>query len=121
MPSHVMNITPPAPKQAKERKMRPRKPFQTAYKVESSSGRVFMRVRGWVQPAKTSMMVKNSVKAVQRRLDRFQANQEYLQMLDGEALFLKSCGVNADDIRGAGMSTVPNIKKLDPSLNLSLF
>ncbi|CAO3658509.1 unnamed protein product [Umbelopsis ramanniana] len=101
LPSHVMYLTPPAPKQLKERKMRPRKPFQTAHKVESSSGRVFMRVRGWVQPAKTSMMVKNSVIAVQRRLDRFQAHQEYLQMLDGEALFLKNCGVNADDIRGA--------------------
>ncbi|KAI9288497.1 hypothetical protein BC943DRAFT_334672 [Umbelopsis sp. AD052] len=52
-------------------------------------------------PAKTSMMVKNSVKAVQRRLDRFQTHQEYLQMLDGEALFLKTCGVNTDDVRGA--------------------
>jgi hypothetical protein len=114
-----MNLTPPEPKQQKRAKIRPRKPFQTAFKVESSSGRVFMRVRGWVQPAKTSMMVKNSVKAVQRRLDRFQVHQEYLQMLDGEALFLKSCGVNADDVRGAGMSAVP-IFKVGPLLNPAL-
>jgi hypothetical protein len=66
------------------------------------------------------MMVKNSVKAVQRRLDRFQAHQEYLQMLDGEALFLKNCGVNTDDVRGAGMSNAPNISMLDPLLNISL-
>jgi hypothetical protein len=108
MPSHIMKVTSPKPKQPKSPKMRPRKPYQTAFKVESSSGRVFMRVRGWVQPVKTSMMVKNSVKTVQRRLDRFQTHQEYLQLLDGEALFLKTCGVNSDDIRAAGMYSLLN-------------
>ncbi|GAB5592914.1 hypothetical protein Unana1_07814 [Umbelopsis nana] len=101
LPGHIMQVKLPTPQQHKGPKMRKRKPYQHAFKVESSSGRIFMRVRGWMQPVKTSMMIKNAVKTSQRRLDKFNSYQDYLSMLEGEALFLRGCGVGDDDIRGA--------------------
>jgi hypothetical protein len=102
MPDHILQVKAPKPQQPKISKMRPRKPYQQAFKVTDSSGRNFIRVRGWVQPVKTSMMIKNSVRTAQRRRDRYQKYVEDLNMLDGEVLFLKGCRVNADDILGAG-------------------
>ncbi|GAN09348.1 hypothetical protein MAM1_0261d08874 [Mucor ambiguus] len=66
-----------------------RKPYQVAIATQHAMGFQFKRVRGWRQPVKTSMMIKNKVKATQARIDKFQLYRAQLDMIRGERLFLQ--------------------------------
>ncbi|KAG1058022.1 hypothetical protein G6F43_000180 [Rhizopus delemar] len=83
----------PEKKKIKKKKHRKRKPYQVALTVTHSSGYQFKRVRGWVQPVKTSMIIKKFTKTVQKRLDRYTALQEQLDMVKKELQFEISLGI----------------------------
>jgi hypothetical protein len=102
MPAYILQGEQPLPKQPKAAKVSKRKPYMKAIKVQCASGRNFMRVRGWVQPKRTSMMIKATAITNQKRVDRIKLYEEYIRLLNGEADFLKDLGVDNRDIRGAG-------------------
>ncbi|KAF7723872.1 hypothetical protein EC973_001544 [Apophysomyces ossiformis] len=77
-------------------RFRQRKSYQVAITLRDSSGHLFKRVRGWRQPVRTAMMLKNRVKTVQRRLDRLYTYQAQLEMLRQERQFLKRLGLKED-------------------------
>ncbi|KAL9543604.1 hypothetical protein PS6_009189 [Mucor atramentarius] len=81
--------TPLKTQQKKPSKVVERKPYQVAITTQHNMGFQFKRVRGWRQPIKTSMMIKNRVKAVQARIDKFQQYRGQLDMIRGERLFLQ--------------------------------
>ncbi|KAG2192895.1 hypothetical protein INT46_008903 [Mucor plumbeus] len=83
---------PKAPKKQKQSKIVERKPYQIAITTKHAIGFVFKRVRGWRQPVKTSMMIKNRVKANQVRIDKFQSYKLQLEMIRGERTFLQNLG-----------------------------
>lgn len=82
--------------QKKKSRFRRRKPYQVAITLSDSSGHSFKRVRGWRQPVRTAMMLKNRVKTTQRRLDTSYAYQEQLDMLRHERQFLSQLGAWED-------------------------
>lgn len=69
-----------------------RKPYQVAMTTQHSSGYEFKRVRGWRQPVKTAMMLRNRVKTNQIRLDRYYDLKTQLDMIRSEREFLRNLG-----------------------------
>ncbi|RCH94023.1 hypothetical protein CU098_002443, partial [Rhizopus stolonifer] len=87
----------------KKPKMTKRKPYQTVMTTRTSSGYEFKRIRGWRQPVKTSMMLKNRVKTIQGRLDRYSMFKSQLGMIQSERLFLEQLGcLPQDKLKGYG-------------------
>jgi hypothetical protein len=92
-----------ATKKKAEKKQVKRKPYQVAITTQHSSGCEFKRVRGWVQPVRTAMMIKNRVKTKQVRLDRFYELTSQLEMIKSERTFLESLGcLPKDRLMGYG-------------------
>jgi hypothetical protein len=79
-------------KKKKKTKFTKRKPYQVAITTTTANGFTFKRVRGWRQPVRTSMMLKNRVKTLQARLDRFNEFKSQLDMIKSERLFLENLG-----------------------------
>ncbi|KAJ2958610.1 hypothetical protein NQZ79_g5774 [Umbelopsis isabellina] len=104
MPEYIMRAEQSPPTESKAAKRSKRKPYMKAIQVQCATGRKFMRVRGWIQPQKTSMMIKASVITNQKRVDRIKLYEEYIRLLKGEADFLKDLGVDNQDIRGASQT-----------------
>lgn len=94
-----MQVQQPPPTQTNAPKLSKRKPYMKAIQVQCATGRKFLRVRGWTQPKKTSMMIKAAVITNQKRVDRLKLYEEYIRLLNGEADFLKDLGVDYRDIR----------------------
>lgn len=65
--------------------------------TSSASGHKFKRVRGWRQPVKTSMRIKNKVKSLQKRRDRLNELKSHLEMIDSERMFLKNLSHSPED------------------------
>ncbi|CAO3626337.1 unnamed protein product [Mucor fragilis] len=84
-----LSTMPSKAQQKKANKIVERKPYQVAIATQHAMGFRFKRVRGWRQPVKTSMMIKNRVKAIQVRIDKFQQCRAQLDMIRGERLFLQ--------------------------------
>ncbi|KAL9555336.1 hypothetical protein MBANPS3_002399 [Mucor bainieri] len=80
----------PKAQHKKSKKLVERKPYQVAIATQHAMGFQFKRVRGWRQPVKTAMMIKNKVKATQVRIDKFQQYRAQLDMIRGERLFLQT-------------------------------
>ncbi|KAG2184940.1 hypothetical protein INT43_000853 [Umbelopsis isabellina] len=99
LPEYIMQVEQSPSKEANAAELSKRKPYMRAIQVQCATGRKFMRVRGWIQPQKTSMMIKASVMTNQRRVDRIKLYEEYIRLLNGEADFLKELGVDNRDIR----------------------
>lgn len=73
--------------------------------AQTSNGDKFKRVRGWVQPVQTSMMLKDRVKTNQMRLDKLNELKKQLEMIESERLFLDTLGcLPKDKLKGFGMN-----------------
>ncbi|CEP06920.1 hypothetical protein [Parasitella parasitica] len=77
-------------KKQKRSKIVERKSYQVAITVRHALGFEFKRVRGWRQPVQTSMMIKNRVKATQKKIDKYNDLKLQLEMVRGERLFLQN-------------------------------
>lgn len=76
--------------------------------AQTSNGYQFKRVRGWVQPVQTSMMLKDRVKTNQMRLDKLSDLKMQLEMIESEKLFLDTLGcLPKDKLKGFGMKHNP--------------
>ncbi|KAI7902438.1 uncharacterized protein BX663DRAFT_511071 [Cokeromyces recurvatus] len=73
----------------KKPKMTKRKRYQVAITTRTAHGFEFKRVRGWVQPVQTSMMLKKRVKTNQARIDKSDKLKEELNMIRMEERFLR--------------------------------
>ncbi|CAO3592187.1 unnamed protein product [Absidia cylindrospora] len=87
--------------QKKEQRQKPKKqivlkPYQVKRASYASSGFMFVERRGFRQPTRTGMMMKNRAKTQQKRLD--ESNRLMVQKNDllSESLFLKQLGVTDD-------------------------
>lgn len=93
-----------------EKKEINRKPYQVAITTQHSSGYRFKRVRGWVQPVQTAMMLKSRVKTNQIRLDKLFEYKSQLEMVRSERLFLSNLGcLPSDKLHDMGMSVLREI------------
>ncbi|KAL0079397.1 hypothetical protein F4703DRAFT_1874336 [Phycomyces blakesleeanus] len=77
----------------KKKKLRVRTFYQQAITTRNSCGYVFKRVRGWVQPLRTSMMLKNLVKKKQQRFDLNYKYAWHLELVRQERIFLSNLGI----------------------------
>ncbi|KAI9320706.1 hypothetical protein BX666DRAFT_1875314 [Dichotomocladium elegans] len=78
-----------------------RKPYQVAIKARDAAQSVFMRVRGWRQPARTSMMIKARVKKLQQWMDEVHRCQNLIDIVRKEKMFYANLKV-PEDLREYG-------------------
>ncbi|KAI8980351.1 hypothetical protein BDB01DRAFT_851958 [Pilobolus umbonatus] len=82
------------PDTKKKVKITKRKPYQVALSAKHNIGISFKRVRGWVQPVRTSMMIKKRVKVNQKRINKFYEYKSQLEMISHEQEFLAYLGIH---------------------------
>ncbi|GAA5810799.1 hypothetical protein MFLAVUS_004226 [Mucor flavus] len=98
---HPVKLIKPVNKSEKKPAQTKRKPYQVAIVAQTSNGYQFKRVRGWVQPVQTSMMLKDRVKTNQIRLDKLSDLKIQLEMIESEKLFLDTLGcLPKDKLKG---------------------
>ncbi|CEG72275.1 hypothetical protein RMATCC62417_07858 [Rhizopus microsporus] len=90
---HFKKRHPPQKKKSKKRNFRRRKPYQKPILVTHWTGYQFYRVRGWRQPLRTSMIIKNLVKRQQRRQDLYAELAAQYEMVQKEFQFEKQLGM----------------------------
>ena len=72
--------------------MTKRKPYQLVKDV-TTQGFTIKRLRGWRQPVRTSMMLKNRVKKLQQWTDQQQYVESLLDMIPHEQIFYNELGI----------------------------
>ncbi|RIB06957.1 hypothetical protein C2G38_2147804 [Gigaspora rosea] len=77
------------------KKRRPKKKHKwreglVKYTVVTQLGYRLQRIRGWRQPTWISMMMNKRIRQHQKRIDRYQELEYYLEMVKGEKLMLKT-------------------------------
>ncbi|KAI9272961.1 hypothetical protein BDA99DRAFT_280287 [Phascolomyces articulosus] len=82
-------------KPQKRTKMSKRKPYQIV-KTVVTQGFSFNRLRGWRQPVKTAMMLKNRTKKLQQWTDQQQQIDSFLDILRHEQVFYDHLGIKED-------------------------